>query len=136
MLLSCRILKDVANVNSFEYDLAAKITAGDTVSLYIQLIDASVHTREDGFYPSGRRYMPVVGATLQVTFDNINDAKKVTKFASQPFAQDPSIWKIDVLSTDPIKGTVNIRLSLTESGVVTRGTLQAGLLAYPQTGLG
>ena len=130
MLLSCRILTDVSNVNSFEYETAAKIASGDAAAIYLQLIDASANTLDHGFFPSGRRYIPAAGATLQVVFDNIDDAKKITRFASQPFSEDGSIWLVNLLSTDTIDGTVNIRLSLNQGGATTTGLLEAGLLIY------
>lgn len=130
MLLSCRILTDVVSVNSFEFDTAAKIAKGDATPVYLQLIDASVNTLDKGFYPSGRRFVPSAGATLQITFDNINDAKKIARFATQPFATDGSIWQVSLLSTDQIDGTVNIKLSLNQGGVITSGFLEAGLLIY------
>ena len=113
MLLSARILRDCVNVNSFEYADSAQFTKGDEVDVYIQLIDASLDTSSENFLPPGRRYMPATGATLQVVIENIDDAKKITRNATQPFT-DPSIWKISFFSTDAIEGTSNLRLTLTE----------------------
>lgn len=132
MLLSARILCDVGSVNSFGYATAAKMTAGDATTIYIQLIDASADTEAKGFSPPGRRFMPAADATLQVVLQSIDDAKQVTRYATQPYDNDPSIWAISVLSTDTIRGTVNIKLTLTEDAVVTRGYLAAGLLISSQ----
>lgn len=125
MVLSARFLEDVASANIFRYTTATKWTQGDAVSVYIQLIDASLDRAEQYFNPPGRRYVPLAGATLTVTFQNIDDAKKVMKVASQPFpADDRSIWVIPILATDPISaGSVIMTLSLNESGKVTTGII-------------
>lgn len=116
MLLSLRFLTDVSSVNSWESVSAVEIYSGDSQTLFFQLVDASLDRPEQGFRPSGRRYMPPAGSTLRVTFVNLDDAKKVVRVASQPYAQDGSIWSIPILSTDPIKGTSTMNLELKEPG--------------------
>lgn len=125
MLLSARILKDCANVNSYEYGDSAQFTKGDVVDVYFQLIDASLDTASENFIPPGRRYIPAVGATLVAVVENIDDAKKITRTVTQPFAQDGSIWKISLLASDTIEGTANLRLTLTEGPKVTKGLLKS-----------
>jgi len=116
MLLSCRFLTDVAGVNTFQVSPQAEINAGDAQTLYIQLIDASLDRADQGFSPAGRRYMPPAGSTLSLLFSNIDDAKKLTRAATQPFSLDPSIWAIPILSTDPLAGTVTLKATLVEPG--------------------
>ncbi len=111
MLLSARPLENVIGVNDYEVVSTISFVEGDVVSLFFQLIDLVKDRPEQGFIPAGRRYMPVIGATLQITFDNIDDAKIVIKVATQPFTQDASIWRVDVMATDTVKGTVNAKLS-------------------------
>lgn len=120
MLLSGRVLADVSSVNSFEHGEVFEFTEGDTVSLYLQLIDASANR---DMRPPGRRYMPAAGATLQTVIHNLNTSRTITRFAVQPFAQDGSVWRIDILPTDVIRGTGSIKLSLNESGKVTTGLM-------------
>lgn len=114
MKLGLRFLNDVGNVNSFEHSTNLEFFAGDTQTIYFQLIDVSVDRPEQGFNPPGRRYVPETGATLQVRLSNIDDAKKVARVATQPFPGDPSIWSIPILVTDVLKGTVRLSLILTE----------------------
>ena len=79
--------------------------------------------------------MPAVGATLSVIFDNINDAKKVTRAATQPFAQDGSIWSVQVFSTDAIApGTVSLSLTLTEGPKITKGIVLGAIGVVSTTG--
>lgn len=128
MRLSARILENVSGVNAYDYADAAEMTAGDAPTIYFQLIDLSKDRAEKGFVPAGRRYVPAAGATLSVVLDNIDDSRKVTRAATQPFPQDPSIWAITLLTTDKVLGTVNMKLTLTEPGPkVTYGFLSNAL---------
>jgi hypothetical protein len=127
MLLSARPLENVQTVNSYEIVDHLEFTEGDGPSLYFQLIDLTKDRSEQGFIPAGRRYMPAAGATLQVIFDNLDDAKVTTKVAVQPFVQDASIWRVDLMPTDPVIGTVRVKLVLTEGAAVKRATLDAAL---------
>lgn len=127
MLLSARILNDVGNVNSFDIADVAEFTAGDPASVYFQLIDSSLDKSIDGFVPPGRRYMPAVGATLQVVVESLDDAKTITRFAIQPYSQDGSIWRLDFSASDTISGTANLRLRLTEGAVVRTGLVKNAL---------
>jgi hypothetical protein len=130
MLLAAKILNDVAGVNNFEYDATFRFTEGDTVNLYFQLFDASV--QGDG--APGRRYMPAVGATVSVVFGSIDDTKRLTKVATQPFTQDPSIWSVAITATDSIKGTSDLVLKLNEGGKITTGFIRQGISVSPALG--
>lgn len=131
MLLSARFLNQVSSVNGFEYAANAQWTEGDTVSLYFQLIDASLDRPAQGFVPAGRRYMPAAGATLNATITNIDDSVQITRTAVQPYALDPSIWRVDILSTDKIRGTCDLVLALREGLVSTNSRVVGGVLISP-----
>lgn len=128
MKLSARILENVTGVNAFSYANQASFTEGDTPTIYFQLIDMSQDRADAGFVPAGRRYMPANGTTLMVTLDHIDAARKTVRAATQPFLTDPSIWALTLLSTDKLRGTINMKLVLTEAGKTTQGLLQAALL--------
>jgi hypothetical protein len=123
MLLSTRMLKDAQNVNSFEYADVAEFFQGDPVTVYFQLIDASQDRGSQGFVPPGRRFVPAPGATLTCIVESIDIAKQIVRLASQPFAQDGSIWALQFFPTDIIKGTANLRLNLVQNGQATNGIL-------------
>jgi hypothetical protein len=133
MLLSVRLLDNVADVNRFDWADQVSLTQGDGGAIYFQLIDANQDKAVHGYVPAGRRYMPAAGATLSVVLDNINDNVKITRAASQPFSQDPSIWKLQLLSSDTIKGTCALRVTLTEGTTVRRGSKSAAVLILPQS---
>jgi hypothetical protein len=127
MLLSCRILTQVSDPNAFNYADEFQMTQGDTARIYFQLVDLSQDKALQQFKPVGRRFCPATGATLQVVLDNIDDAIRVTRAATQAFpTADSSIWYVDLLATDKISGTVNMALTLTEPGPkVTKGRAEA-----------
>lgn len=127
MLLSGRPLTDVQSVNSFRDATEISINKGDAVSLYIQLVDLEQNLAKHAFSPPGLRYIPVAGATLQVQFQNIDDAKVFTRMASNPFPDDRSIWRFSILATDPIDSTQNVKCTLTE-GVVVRSFFLPALI--------
>lgn len=128
MLLSARPLDNVIDVNTYEVVDHFEFTEGDAPSLYFQLLDLSKDKTERGFIPAGRRYIPAAGATLQVVLDNLDDLKVLTKVAVQPFSNDGSIWRIDIMSTDPVAaGTVRVKLALTEGTTTRRAVLDAAI---------
>lgn len=133
MLLSARPLKDCVGVNSFEPATELEWTEGDTVDLFFQLIDSQLDKPEQGFSPAGRRYVPAAGATLSCVLENIDDAKQLTRLATQPFANDGSIWKLSILGTDSIRGTPQLRLTLTEGAKVTRGIAKLCIKIHPSS---
>lgn len=127
MLLTGRMLNNVSNVNSFCYVMEAAFTEGDPQDVYFQLLDGS-----KGEAP-GMRYMPPATTTLSVSINHIDSAKAITRSATQPYpTSDPSIWKITFLSTDTLKGTFDIRLTLTEPTRTIRGVIRHGLSISPQ----
>jgi hypothetical protein len=131
MLLSARFLNDVSSVNSFEVAQVGQFTKGEAASVYFQLVDLSVDGALKGFAPAGRRYIPATGATLSVVVNSIDNAKKITRVATNPFPDDRSIWKLDFLTTDTVSGTLSLQLTLTEGSVVRKGLVKNGLRIAP-----
>ncbi len=133
MLLSGRLLNDVASANTYSYTDTARSSEGDATDIYFQLIDASLDRATDGFNPGGRRFMPAAGATLSVTLGFIDDEQKTTRACTQPFPLDPSIWKLALLSTDHLRGSADMLLRLTEGSRVTSGVIRGALSIDPNT---
>jgi hypothetical protein len=128
MKLSARPLTDVMNINDYIPATQVEYTVGDAHTFYFQLIDLEKNLASHGWNPPGMRYVPEVAASVAVTFTNIDDAKQFTRFAIQPFPQDSSIWAVPVLATDPMGGTITLKVVLTESGLTRTFTLQGALL--------
>jgi hypothetical protein len=129
--IAIRLLDDVQSVNSMELATEISVVAGDPLTVNLQLVNA-MRLSWDLNSPVVR-YMPAAGATLQVVFDNIDESKRVTKIASQPFAQDPSVWRVELMSQDTTKlrGTVGLKYTLTEGSRIISGRLLAALLIMP-----
>jgi hypothetical protein len=116
----------VGGVNLWSY--ASDVTAyeGEALSMYVQLVDRAAAT-DDGGPGGGRRYAPAAGATLSVTFESLDAAKVVTRFATQPYVGDASIWLANVLAGDGIRGSVLLRFVLNEGGVIHNAVIPIGL---------
>lgn len=121
MLLSIHILDPVCDVNEFSYSDQASWTQGSGLDVYFQLIDLTQNLSRAGYSPAGLRFMPAVGSTLQVTLTNIDSSVQITRFATQPFSQDASIWKVTIFPTDKVYGTCDILLTLNQLGKLTTG---------------
>jgi hypothetical protein len=130
MLLTARPLINVSDVNSWEYADEVKFTQGDQVFVYFQLIDSQ---KDKTLKMPGKRYVPATGATLLATLNSIDINKTYTKVATQPFPGDLSIWRIQVLASDTIVGTLSMKLVLTESGISTYGVVKNMLSVEAQS---
>lgn len=130
MPLTVRILENLVNVNTYDYTNAHRMYAGTESSVYFQLVDPTKDRGDQGYKPEGRRYIPASGATMTVTLDSLDSSKKITdRTVVQPFpSSDPSIWQLELLTTDTIVGTTNLRFTLTEGSVVKCGRLEAALV--------
>lgn len=126
MLLSCRMLNAVYDVNTYEMVDFVEIPASSDVTVYLQLMDNSKN-RSCGTAKSGLRYIPPDTSTLEVTVDHLDPARRVVREATQPFAEDLSIWALSILSSDVVNGSVNLRLALTEPSATYSGTLSGAI---------
>jgi len=119
MLLSARILNNVADVNHFETVVSLEVVQGDAPDIYITLVDASVEKHN---VPPYRRYVAPTGSTLKVVLQDIDSSVTLTKYATRPFSGDQSIWKVsytqpaDVASIAGMAGTYALKLTLTQPG--------------------
>lgn len=135
MKLSARMLQDVQSVNSFEFTDVLEFGEGDLPAIHFQLIDSTLDKAEKGYFPSGRRYMPAVGATLTATLWSVDASKTITRACTQPFAQDPSVWRLQLLTGDSIVGFRDLRITLTEGTVVTNGSVRHAVSVQSQNGV-
>lgn len=125
---------NLVDVNNYTVVDSVQFTAGDTISCYFQIIDASKNAAIYGSNPSGLRYVPAVGATLTVTLENIDSDLAITDRAcTQPFVGDASIWMVSITAFDTIEGIMQMRLKLTQSAVVTYGLKKQALSVSTQS---
>jgi hypothetical protein len=128
MLLSARMLEDLVDVNHFGFATQVEATEGDSPTFFIQLTDAGL---DSAVWPRGRRYMPQAGATLSVTLQVLDSGATVTKVATQPFAQDPSIWSFGLAANECVPGTRALKLMLTEGLKVTNAWVEQAVVVSP-----
>lgn len=137
MNLSARALNSVASVNDFEATTQLEISQGSSPqTIYLQLVDLNKDRIGQGFNPAGRRFVPVANSLVEITLTNIDDSKRLTRTASQPFPGDGSIWSIPLLATDPeLLGTINVSVKVienrnTSTERVLQGYARAAILVY------
>ena len=108
MQLSAQILENVHNINSYEIVSEAVLSDSGPNEMYFQIIDKSKH--EIRYITQATTY------SVSALFSDIDDSEEFEIAASQPFADDKSIWKITFASTQiPNSGAFVIKL--TEDGV-------------------
>lgn len=114
MRLSAKSLKNVENLNTFQYTnqwiVRQDGNSGEEQSLYFQLVDLD----KDGI-----RYMPEVGAVVVVTFPDLDQSVQAVKTATNPFADDKSIFKIDLTVLDII-ASGNVKFQITEGNKIKK----------------
>ena len=115
MKLAIRPLIDVCSVNDFIYGTRIEGTRGDASDFYFQLIDLEKNLGQHGHNPPGLRFIPGDNSMVTVNVWNIDSSKRFARQASAPFPQDTSIWKISLLSTDPLDATVNMKVVLLDA---------------------
>jgi hypothetical protein len=132
-LLGARFLTGVCSVNNFDYADRASMYEGDTTTVFLQLVDKLKDLPAAGFHPPYRRYTPPASSTLLVTMTSLDDEKVVSRYATQPFPGDASIWSFPVNAADRLRGTVNMVLQLTQPGsVIYSSLIQPGLSVFPK----
>lgn len=117
MRLSAKILKNVNSVNSWVFTNQAFFHQDEANVLYIQLVDleqsVDPSNEKSQAYPEKPiRYIPQGTAVgLEATFPSLDDDEKFTVTGIQPFAQDKSIWKFNISSSQsPSSGNVDFKL--------------------------
>lgn len=120
MRLNAKLLKNVANVNQWQYANQASVQEGQVNEIYIQLVDLD---KMPGIDKSSvlpdfpLRYIPQ-GAVIavQATFPSIDDDLEFSVLGTQPFVDDKSIWKFS-LSNTQLPKSGNFKVKITEDGV-------------------
>lgn len=119
MRLNAKILKNVASVNNWSYANQATVQEGQSNEIYFQIVDYDQIPGADkssALPDSPLRYIPQgTVVTLSASFPSIDSAQEFTVIGIQPFADDKSIWKVTLLSTQ-IPKSGNFKIKLIEDG--------------------
>lgn len=120
MKLSVKFLKNVANVNTFQYASQWNISEGSSQVLYFQFIDK---LKDDLRYMSQADTIDEVS----VIFLNIDEASEIIKTATQAFPDDKSIWTI-TLDSDEVPNSGAVKFSITEDGQERRFRVEQAIV--------
>jgi hypothetical protein len=130
MRLNAKVLKNVANVNHWLYSSQASVQEGQANEIYVQLVDFDKIPGSDksvALPDSPLRYIPQGSViALEATFTSIDTAQEFSIIGTQPFADDKSIWKFTLQSTQLPKSG-NFKLTLTEDSVVKAMLVKGGV---------
>jgi len=115
-----KILSNVVDVNNFDSIDTLHIYAGSyPVKFYLRLWQSD----------RGMRYMPDSNVNVKVEFmrsDTVgqtNTTQTITKYLTQPFSEDPSIFYVDLAEDDVSKITTGgFRITVTEGSGATEKT--------------
>lgn len=111
MRFSVKFLKNVANVNNFDFTDQWIISEGSKQELYFQLINKD---------KDNLRYITqAMTFMVDVIFLDIELNDKIRVFATKPFADDKSIFKI-TLSENQVPNSGAVEFVLVENGISTK----------------
>lgn len=119
MKLSAKFLKNVSNINTFQYVNQWDISEGSANRLYFQIIDK---LKDDlRFITQATTY------SVSVTFLSIDTSAEIIKSATQAFADDKSIWYIDLTASEvPNSGAV--KFSITQDSVESKFKVEQAIV--------
>lgn len=124
MRLGIRILNSSSSLNYLSYLNQAQISPGETATVYFQLVDL-----EQGTPCGALRYMSASGATVSIMLTSLDQAKNITKVASNPFADDRSIWSFTLNALETVNAAgVNMKVTLTEGANVKIAIAEAAVI--------
>lgn len=130
MRLNAKMLKNVSNVNSWQYTGQASIQEGQTNEIYVQLVDLDKIPGTDksvALPENPLRYIPQGSViTVSASFPSIDTAQEFTVIGTQPFADDKSIWKFSLLTTQLPKSG-NFKIKLIEDGAEKQLLVKSGV---------
>lgn len=121
MRLNAKILKNVVDVNHWQHANQAHISEGQSNYIYIQLIDMDWSTKSSPEQSPAYAQYPIryisqaTAITVKAKFLSIDDAQEFEITATQPFADDKSIYKFS-LSSIQIPNAGNLVITIDEDG--------------------
>jgi hypothetical protein len=133
MKILWKFLGYVCDYNSFAELDQLTLIKGNAETVYFRLVQEEPGDQEDRL--QNLRYIPAVGATLEVTFRHIDTDQVITRFATMVYpSDDRSVWKIDILETDRIAfGTMEAKLT---EGIKVRSLSAGSRLVSEEPGSG
>jgi hypothetical protein len=120
VILSARLLKNVANVNQWQYTAQWNLAEGQPSEVYFQLVDLEKDptTQVSKAFPDNplRYISSATSLSAQVSFDSLDNSEIIIVSAIQPFANDRSIFKLN-LTAAQIPSSGNVKFTIIEDSV-------------------
>lgn len=120
MRLSAKILKNVTDINHWQYAAQAIVSQGQPNTIYIQLVDLEYSfapEKSEAFPEFPIRYISNATAiSVSALFESLVDSEEFEVNATQPFANDRSIWAITIPS-DQLPQSGSLTITVTEDAV-------------------
>jgi len=122
MRLNAKILKNVIDINSWQYTNQATVQEGQVNEIYLQLVDLDKNPSNENsstvLSETPLRYIPQGTVIfLEITFPALRSqstdigAEQFSVIATQPFTDDQSIFKITLSSSQlPKSGSITGKL--------------------------
>lgn len=133
MRLGAKILKNVVNINYWDYSDEAHVFESQANNIYIQIVDLDkspvLEQKSVAFPEFPMRYISTASAiSVEAIFDSIDDDEQFTVTATQPFADDKSIWQFSLTNTQLPKSG-NFQIKITEDGTERTFLITNGIKA-------
>lgn len=120
MRISAKMLKNVINVNRWNYATEAIVSQGQPNSVFVQLVDLehSFAEEKSKFFPEYpiRYISQATSLTASAYFDSLNDDDQFSVVGVQPFSDDRSIWRFNI-PTNQVPRSGSLRITINEDGV-------------------
>jgi hypothetical protein len=120
MRLSGKILKNVINVNRWEYATQAIVAEGQPNTIFVQLVDLEHSYRQEkseAFPEFPIRYISsALVMSAEAFFSALVDDEQITITGTQAFASDKSIWKFE-LAANQVPKSGSLKITIVEDGI-------------------
>lgn len=104
-----RMLENVKDYNTFREVASFEHVNGNQQDVYIRLTQKESDAATDS---NDLRWLPSSGATLTFKFDSLDSALAISRPGTMAFpADDRSVWKVTLLSTDVLNGAISVVLT-------------------------
>jgi hypothetical protein len=122
MRINARMLKNIIDVNHWQYSNQTRVSEGQANDVYIQLVDLDWSVKDtqenlSAFTQFPIRYIsPASVISVKATFLSLDDDQEFEVIATQPFVNDGSIFKFALTSVQ-VPSVGNLKITVTEDSV-------------------
>lgn len=132
MRIGAKVLKNVVDINHWQHASQAHLAEGQSNEIYIQLVDYDWSTKSTAEQSPAFPQYPIryissaTVVSVVAKFLSIDDAEEFEITATQPFADDKSIFKFSLTSSQ-IPNAGNMVVELTEDAILRSFVVQQAI---------